>query len=88
MDTPAPLIRSVSTPAYGRVEILASDGRRYGADLLLFREVFCFPKDLEQWQQVSVDSCGLSLVWSCRFEVHVDQVVGLADRIEPTIVAA
>ncbi len=82
MDRPTPLIRRVSTPAYGEVSIEASDGNRYHADLTSFRSVFCYPPDPERWSDVSVDSHGLALVWACRFEVHVDQVIGLADRIE------
>lgn len=82
MGSPAPLIRSVSTPALGRVAIVASDGRRYHADLSMFEAVYCFPKDLETWSAVSIDSHGLALVWPTRFEVHVDQVIGLANLVE------
>jgi len=83
MGTPAPLIRSVTTPAYMRVLIEASDGRRYEADLSPFASVYCFPRDAEGWSKVSIDSYGLGLVWASRFEVHVDQVLGLATRSEP-----
>jgi hypothetical protein len=88
MDRPTPLIRAVSTPAYGRVEIVASDGKRYSADLSLFRAVGCFPPNPEEWSRVSIDSYGLSLIWASRFEVHADQVVGLADRVTGATAAA
>jgi hypothetical protein len=45
--------------------------------------VYCYPKTEEEWRQVAIDSYGLGLVWTTRFEVHVDQVIGLADRREP-----
>jgi hypothetical protein len=83
MGTSSPLIRSVATPAYMRVSIEASDGNRYEADLSSFSTVYCFPRTAEEWSRVSLDSYGLSLVWASRFEVHVDQVVGLADHVEP-----
>ena len=88
MGSPTPIIRSVSTPAYGRVIIEASDGKRYSADLTRFRSVPCFPRDAEAWSRVSIDSYGLALVWTCRFEVHADQVMGLADWIESIGAAA
>jgi len=83
MGTPTPVILSVKTPTYSEVVIEASDGKRYFADLAPFKQVYCFPKTLEAWQQVAVDSQGLGLVWTSRFEVHVDQILGLASREEP-----
>lgn len=77
------MIRSVSTPAYMRVSIEATDGNRYEANLSSFSGVFCFPRTAQEWASVSIDSYGLDLVWATRFEVHVDQVIGLADRVEP-----
>jgi hypothetical protein len=88
MGRTTPLIRAVATPAYGRVVIEASDGNRYSADLSAFRAVSCYPPDAEAWTRVSIDSYGLALVWACRFEVHADQVVGLADKIERADAAA
>ena len=31
---------------------------------------------------VSIDSYVLALVWASRFEVHVDQIIGLATRVQ------
>jgi hypothetical protein len=76
------MIRSAATPQYRRVVIEASDGNRYSADLSLFKSVSSFPPDASAWSQVSIDSYGLGLVWASRFEVHVDQIVGLADKVE------
>lgn len=83
MGGATPLIQSVATPAYMRVSIEASDGRQYEADLSSFALVHCFPRNLEEWRKVSIDSYGLGLIWASRFEVHVDQIVGLATRVEP-----
>jgi hypothetical protein len=35
------------------------------------------------YPRVSIESYGLGLVWVSRFEVHIDQIIGLATRIEP-----
>jgi hypothetical protein len=84
VDTSTPLIVSVSTPAYGRVVVDTSDGRRHHVDLAtVFSAVHCYPKDETAWAAVSPDAAGLALVWISRFEVHVDQVTALADRVEP-----
>ncbi len=88
MGPTTPLIRAVSTPEYGRVVIAASDGNRYSSDLSSFREVSCYPPDTDAWARVSIDSYGLALVWACRFEVHADQIVGLADKVERIEAAA
>lgn len=82
MGRTTPLIVSVSTPAYTRVAIEASDGNRYAADLSSMSHVYCFPRDLTEWSQVSIDSYGLALIWACRFEAHVDQIIGLSTHVE------
>jgi len=83
MGASTPMIRSVSTPGYMQVSIEASDGNRYTADLSSFSRVYCFPQNADQWARVCIDSYGLGLTWACRFEVHVDQVIGLATHVEP-----
>ncbi len=82
MDSPNPVILKVSIPAYKKVMIETSDGMRYFCDLKSFESVYCFPKDELQWSKVSPDSYGLGLVWESRFEVHVSQIVALAERKE------
>jgi hypothetical protein len=84
MGIAAPVILRVSTPGYGQVVIEASDGMQYHADLSALAGVYCYPKTREAWDQVCIDSYGLALVWTSRFEVHVDQVVGLASRALPS----
>ena len=82
MGSSTPLIRSVATPTYPWVSIEASDGTRYDADLSPLSTVYCFPRDAAEWSRVSIDSYGLALVWASRFEVHIDQIIGLAMRVE------
>ncbi len=88
MGAPTPVALSVWTPKYGTVVVAASDGCRYHADLTSFSSVYCFPHGEEDWGQVSIDSDGLGLIWPSRFEVHMDQVVGLAHRREEAIPAS
>jgi|CXWL01.1.fsa_nt_gi hypothetical protein len=83
MGTTTPMIRSVEAGDYGRVAVEASDGNRYEADLMPLSAVYCFPRDLAEWQRVSVDSHALGLIWANRFEVHIDQIIGLATSVRP-----
>ena len=82
MGSATPLIRAVATPAYPWVSIEASDGNCYETDLSPLSTVYCFPRDAAEWSRVSIDSYGLALVWASRFEVHVDQIIGLATRVQ------
>lgn len=82
MGAAAPVILRVETPSYGRVVVDASDGHRYHANLASLSPVYCYPLTQAEWEQVAPDSYGLALVWTSRFEVHIDQVIGLADRVE------
>ena len=82
MGTSNPLIISVSTPEYKKVIVEASDGIRYYSDLSALSPVYCFPKTKGVWDKVSPDSQGLALIWTTRFEVHIDQVIGLAYKSE------
>ena len=53
------------------------------ADLGSFSSVYCYPGTREAWDEVTPDSSGYALVWTSRFEVHIDQVIALAGRVEP-----
>lgn len=84
MGATTALILRVTTPGYGLVAIDASDGLTYVADLRSFETVYCFPRTESAWREVAPDSAGYSLIWTNRFEVHVDQVIALATRVEPS----
>ena len=84
MGHSTPVICNVQAYEYGKVIIETSDRRRYYSDLGSFVKVLCFPQDNESWRQVSIDGYGLGLIWASRFEVHLDQVIGLAFKIEDT----
>lgn len=75
MDQTTSVILSVEAPRYKEVVIQASDGYKYTSDLSRFASVYCFPKDQQEWEKVFIDSEGRSLIWSSRFEVHIDQIL-------------
>jgi hypothetical protein len=80
MDTTLELIQKVKPLDYKKV-IIETDSKRYYADLSEFDSVHCFPKSPE-WSDVSIDSDGIDLIWGCRFEVHVNQVIDCAYKVE------
>ena len=82
MAYPTPMIKKISTPSYKIMIIETSDDHRYESDMSSLSAVYCFPKDEAEWKKCSVDSYGLGIIWSSRFEVHVDQVIGLATKSE------
>lgn len=82
MDSTTPVVLNLNSQEYMKISIDSSDGKRYYADLSSFKNVYCFPKSLDEWKKVYPDSFGTALIWSSRFEVHIDQIIGLAHRIE------
>ncbi|MEI8027689.1 MAG: hypothetical protein WCI18_15180 [Pseudomonadota bacterium] len=82
MGNTAPIIAKIFVPAYKKIILETPDGYRYHSDLSSLSAVYCFPKNEDEWKKCSIDSYGLGIIWSSRFEVHSDQVVGLANKIE------
>lgn len=82
MGSSPPVILKVQTPEYKKVVIEASNGKRYHSDLSDLSGVYCFPKSESDWQAVSIDVAGYALIWTSRFEAHIDQVIGLATKVE------
>jgi hypothetical protein len=82
MGSPNPVVVKVSTPEYKKVVVEASDGFRYYADLSSLSGVYCFPKNKSEWDLVSADSFGTALIWTSRFEAHMDQIIGLTYKTE------
>lgn len=88
MGTPSTLIIKVTTPDFKKVIVDTSDGRRFHADLSTLSTVYCFPKNPTEWSQVTPDSFGSALIWTSRFEAHIDQIIGLAFKTESGIKSA
>ncbi|MCB1174748.1 MAG: hypothetical protein KDK39_14355 [Leptospiraceae bacterium] len=80
MDRTAELIAKVEANEYNIVRISTNAGRSYEVDLSGFKKVYCYPTK-DEWSRVSIDSYGLDLVWPGRFEVHVDQILAVAQEL-------
>lgn len=78
MDNITPVIVNIRIKQYPEIEIETSNGKLYRSNLSGFAQVYCFPKNQEEWEEISIDSYGLGLIWSSRFEIHIDQLIGTA----------
>jgi hypothetical protein len=78
MDSTTQLILEVKPLKMHILEMKTSQKISIVADLSRFQNVYCYPKSEEEWKKVSIDSYGLDVVWACRFEVHIDQILANA----------
>ena len=83
MDKANPLILNVKPLTLPKLIIETNDGYYHTSDLSEFKNVFCFPKTQKEWETVSPDADGIALIWSTRFEVHVDQIIPNSEKVEP-----
>lgn len=84
MDNTITIITNLQFPDYKKIQIECSNGKRYLSDLSKFSSVYCFPKDSEEWKKGFIDDYNLAVIWPCRFEVHIDQIMANATLIEST----
>ena len=77
MDSTNKIIRDIEIVEYKKIKIILTDGTIYFSDLSDFSDVYCFPTK-EKWKEVSIDSYSRGLIWSSRFEVHIEQLIDTA----------
>ncbi len=78
MDQSNIVIKSAKALIKPQVEITATDGKVYIADLKDYSKVKCFPTSQEEWVKFGITTYGFNLTWSSRFEVHIDQLIDAA----------
>lgn len=81
MDSTSTIIKRVIPMEYNKLAIETNENERYFSDLSSFQKVYCYP-DKDSWNNVSIDSYGLDLIWPTRFEVHVIQVIDTSYKME------
>jgi hypothetical protein len=81
MDSPTGLITKATPLKFNKIIIETSLGKRYYSDLTFFQKVHCYPTT-EEWKNVSIDSYGLDLIWSTRFEINITQVIDHSYKVE------
>jgi hypothetical protein len=63
---------------YNIITIKLNDGSVYTADISSFQPVYCYPKDEAEWNQAFVGEFKADIQWPCGFDIHLDQIAGLA----------
>mgnify|MGYP003496536163 FL=1 len=81
MDSANKIIKYFEILEYKKIKITLNDGTILFSNLEEFEDVYCFPKKGE-WGNVSLDSYGRGLIWSTRFEVHIDQIIDSSYSIQ------
>jgi hypothetical protein len=71
-------IKQFSIGAYNEITITLNNGSTYSANLSQFNDVYCYPKNLKDWKNARIGECHADIEWDCGFDVHLDQIAGLA----------
>ncbi len=62
------------------VIITLTDGQEFRANLYNeFKDLFCFPKNLEDWSKAKVTDGAFAIEWPTGFDIHFDHIVALAE---------
>ncbi|NOT77504.1 MAG: hypothetical protein HOP07_00715 [Bacteriovoracaceae bacterium] len=63
---------------YNIIKITLSDNSDYTADISSFQNVYCYPKNDSEWNQALIGEFQTDIQWPCGFDIHLDQIAGLA----------
>ena len=77
-------IKSIDLSVFHIATIVMTDDSVYSANLSHdFKTLFCYPKNQNEWLQGKINQTATTLCWPEGFEIHFDQIIGLAqDRKE------
>ncbi len=70
-------IKSIDLPAYNLISVLASNNVIYTADLSSFNDVYCYPKDFDEWKLATAIEISI-IGWPCGFDIHLEQIIALS----------
>jgi hypothetical protein len=76
-------IKNFSIETYNEITIELNDGSVYSANLNSFNDIYCYPKNLTEWQKADIGECGADIEWKSGFAVHLDQIASLGIEIKP-----
>jgi hypothetical protein len=81
MDSANKIIKYFEVLEYKKIKIVLNDGTVIFSDLSELDDVYCFPAE-KDWNKISIDNYGRGLIWSTRFEVHIDQIIDSSYSVE------
>jgi hypothetical protein len=81
MDSSNQVIKTIEPIEYKKIKVILSSSTVVFTDLSDFSDVYCFPPE-RNWKECWVDSYGKGVIWSTRFEVHLDQILDYSYSME------
>jgi hypothetical protein len=71
-------IKKFSIGDYNEITIELNNNSSYSANLSSFNDIYCYPKNLQEWKRANVGECNADIEWASGFAVHLDQIAALA----------
>jgi hypothetical protein len=72
-------IKNLELQSLGTITITLSDGSKYTANLNSdFSQLFCYPKDMVEWQDANIVEGAFAIEWKTGFDIHFDQIVAIS----------
>lgn len=71
-------IKKFSINAIDEIKITLNNGATYSANLSKFNDLYCYPKNFNEWKNASIGENGADIEWESGFAVHLDQIAMLA----------
>lgn len=61
-----------------QIKIILTDESSYQANLESFNDIYCYPKNINEWNQAKIGENKVDIEWATGFAVHLDQIANLA----------
>lgn len=72
-------IKTLKIQEYNILKITLTDQTEYTANLSAdFSQLFCYPKNLDEWKDAKVNEGAFAIEWKSGFDIHFDQIIAIA----------
>lgn len=69
---------------YNIIKIILTDTSSYTANIESFNSVYCYPKNLTEWEKAYIGESAIDIEWPTGFGIHLDQIISLSLKQNPT----
>ena len=76
-------LKSFQLVQYNIISITLNDNSTYTADISSFQKVYCYPKDLTEWEKAFIGEFKADIQWPCGFDTHIEPRPG--ELQDPTV---
>ncbi len=72
-------IKKLEIQSYNCLKITLTNDSEYTANLSSeFSQLFCYPKNFDEWMKAKINDGAYAIEWKCGFDIHFDQIIGLS----------